>query len=71
MTLHVRGVSKTSSNGVQALKGVILTIPAGMGGLLGPNGSGKSTLMRNRHFAGTGCALGKSWLGVRDGIRNW
>jgi ABC-type multidrug transport system ATPase subunit len=31
---------------VQALKGVSLTIPAGMYGLLGPNGAGKSTLMR-------------------------
>lgn len=46
MELHIRGVSKTYSNGVQALKEVTLTIPAGMYGLLGPNGSGKSTLMR-------------------------
>ena len=46
MELDVRGVSKTYSNGVQALKHVTLTIPAGMYGLLGPNGSGKSTLMR-------------------------
>ncbi len=46
MELHIRGVSKTYSNGVQALKDVTLTIPAGMYGLLGPNGSGKSTLMR-------------------------
>jgi len=46
MELHIRGVSKTYSNGVQALKGVTLTIPAGMYGLLGPNGAGKSTLMR-------------------------
>jgi ABC-type multidrug transport system ATPase subunit len=44
--LHIRGVSKTYSNGVQALKDVTLTIPAGMYGLLGPNGAGKSTLMR-------------------------
>jgi ABC-2 type transport system ATP-binding protein len=46
MELHIRGVSKTYPNGVQALKDVSLTIPAGMYGLLGPNGAGKSTLMR-------------------------
>ena len=46
MALEIRGVSKTYSNGVQALRDVSLTIPAGMYGLLGPNGAGKSTLMR-------------------------
>src|SRR5215475_14180605 len=46
MELQIRGVSKTYSNGVQALKDVTLTIPAGMYGLLGANGAGKSTLMR-------------------------
>ena len=46
MTLLIRDVSKTYPNGVQALKNVSLTIPAGMYGLLGPNGAGKSTLMR-------------------------
>jgi ABC-2 type transport system ATP-binding protein len=46
MELHIRDVSKTYSNGVQALKNVTLTIPGGMYGLLGPNGAGKSTLMR-------------------------
>jgi len=46
MQLHIRGVSKAYPGGVQALKDVTLTIPAGMYGLLGPNGAGKSTLMR-------------------------
>ena len=46
MELQIRGVSKTYGNGVQALKDVTLTIPAGMYGLVGPNGAGKSTLMR-------------------------
>lgn len=46
MKLHIRNLSKTYSNGVQALKNITLTIPAGMYGLLGPNGAGKSTLMR-------------------------
>ena len=44
--LRIEGLSKTYSNGVQALKDVSLTIPTGMFGLLGPNGAGKSTLMR-------------------------
>ena len=46
MELKIRDVSKTYPNGVQALRDVSLTIPAGMYGLLGPNGAGKSTLMR-------------------------
>ena len=46
MELHLRNVSKTYPNGVQALKSVTLTVPPGMFGLLGPNGAGKSTLMR-------------------------
>jgi ABC-2 type transport system ATP-binding protein len=45
VTLHIHNVSKTYSSGVQALKDVTLTIPAGTYGL-GPNGSGKSTFMR-------------------------
>jgi ABC-2 type transport system ATP-binding protein len=44
--LRIRNLSKTYSNGVQALQNVTLTVPAGMYGLLGPNGAGKSTLMR-------------------------
>ena len=46
MELVIRNLSKRYANGVQALGGVSLTIPAGMFGLLGPNGAGKSTLMR-------------------------
>ena len=44
--LQIRDVSKTYPHGVQALKGVTLTIPRGMYVLLGPNGAGKSALMR-------------------------
>jgi ABC-type multidrug transport system ATPase subunit len=46
LQLEISDLSKTYANGVQALKGVSLTIPTGMFGLLGPNGAGKSTLMR-------------------------
>ena len=46
MELQIRDLSKTYSNGVQALKDVNLDIPQGMFGLLGPNGAGKSSLMR-------------------------
>jgi len=46
MELKIENLSKTYSNGVQALKDVSLTIPNGMFGLLGPNGAGKSSLMR-------------------------
>jgi len=46
LELNISGLSKTYSNGVQALQNVALTIPTGMFGLLGPNGAGKSTLMR-------------------------
>jgi ABC-2 type transport system ATP-binding protein len=44
--LSITGLSKTYPNGVQALKGVDLSIGNGLFGLLGPNGAGKSTLMR-------------------------
>ena len=46
MELLINELSKSYPGGVQALKKVSLTIPAGMFGLLGPNGAGKSTLMR-------------------------
>ena len=46
MELVIEGLTKTYDTGVQALKGITLTIPQGMFGLLGPNGAGKSTLMR-------------------------
>jgi ABC-2 type transport system ATP-binding protein len=46
MQLKIESLSKTYSNGVQALKDVSLTINQGMFGLLGPNGAGKSSLMR-------------------------
>lgn len=46
MELIIQGLTKTYDNGVQALKGIDLTISQGMFGLLGPNGAGKSTLMR-------------------------
>ena len=44
--LSIKNLSKTYSNGVQALDDVSLEISQGMFGLLGPNGAGKSTLMR-------------------------
>ena len=46
MQLTINNLSKTYSNGVEALKNVSLNISTGMFGLLGPNGAGKSTLMR-------------------------
>jgi len=44
--LIISNLSKSYSNGVQALKDINLEISTGMFGLLGPNGAGKSTLMR-------------------------
>jgi|TARA_B100000315_G_C14395738_1_gene504126 ABC-type multidrug transport system ATPase subunit len=43
--LTIKDLTKTYSNGVQALAGVSLDIAEGMFGLLGPNGAGKSTPM--------------------------
>ena len=45
-TLTIEQLTHIYPNGVKALDGVSLTIPAGLYGLLGPNGAGKSTLMR-------------------------
>lgn len=44
--LSISNLSKTYSNGVNALRNVNLNINKGLFGLLGPNGAGKSTLMR-------------------------
>ncbi|KFE70456.1 ABC transporter ATP-binding protein [Hyalangium minutum] len=44
--LTLSDLSKTYPNGVQALKGITLSVDNGLFGLLGPNGAGKSTLMR-------------------------
>ena len=46
MKLNIDNISKTYSNGVQALKNISMEIGNGIFGLLGPNGAGKSTLMR-------------------------
>ena len=46
MKLSIQNLSKTYSNGVQAIKNVSLELHEGMFGLLGPNGAGKSSLMR-------------------------
>lgn len=44
--LEIRSLVKTYDTGVQALKGVNLSVPEGaFYGLLGPNGAGKSTLI--------------------------
>src|SRR5215831_15687645 len=46
MHLQIDGLTKTYPGGTQALRGVSLSIPRGIYGLLGPNCAGKSTLMR-------------------------
>jgi ABC-2 type transport system ATP-binding protein len=44
--LHVNDLRKTYANGVEALKGISLTVqPGDFFALLGPNGAGKSTLI--------------------------
>lgn len=44
--LQITNLTKTYAGRIQALKGVDLSVPPGMFGLLGPNGSGKTTLMK-------------------------
>ena len=44
--LRIRELTKTYSNGIQALRQISLDVPTGMFGLLGPNGAGKTTLMK-------------------------
>ena len=44
--LRISDLVHVYGNGVRALDGVTLDLPAGMFGLLGPNGAGKSSLMR-------------------------
>lgn len=46
LMLEIRDLKKTYPSGIQALKGITLTIGPGMFGLLGPNGAGKTTLMK-------------------------
>lgn len=46
MRLEVQGLCKNYRGGVHALRGVNLSLGAGVLGLLGPNGAGKSTLLR-------------------------
>jgi ABC-type multidrug transport system ATPase subunit len=46
MTIEIKNLSKVYRGGVEALKGVELTIGKGMFGLLGPNGAGKTTMMK-------------------------
>jgi len=46
MQLTVENLSKNYRGGVQALRGVQISLRPGILGLLGPNGAGKSTLMR-------------------------
>nr|WP_315156164.1 ABC transporter ATP-binding protein [uncultured Flavobacterium sp.] len=45
-SLIIKNLTKTYTNGVQALSNISLEINNGMFGLLGPNGAGKSSLMR-------------------------
>ena len=62
--LEISGLKKTYQVGVEALKGIDLTVKQGdFFALLGPNGAGKSTLLRL--IAGLGAGL----RGAR--LRRW
>lgn len=69
MELKIENLSKTYSNGVQALKNVSLDIPTGMYGLLGPNGAGKSSLMRTLATLQEADS-GSAFLGEIDLLKN-
>lgn len=62
--LELSGIRKTYQGGVEALKGIDLSVPRGcIYGLLGPNGAGKSTLVKIlttliRKSDGSGTMLG-------------
>lgn len=62
MELKIKNLSKTYSNGVQALKHITLDIPQGMFGLLGPNGAGmtvKSPLILEKVWVKPGKSIFK------------
>jgi putative ABC transport system ATP-binding protein len=64
--LGLRGVAKTYSGGVPALRGVDLTVaPGELVAIIGPSGSGKSTLL---HIAGTleRPSEGEVWIDGRE-----
>jgi ABC-type multidrug transport system ATPase subunit len=69
MELRIEGLSKTYSGNVRALRGVSLTIGAGIFGLLGPNGAGKSTLMRILATLQE-ADEGSAWLDTLDVLRD-
>ncbi|MGC6582690.1 MAG: ABC transporter ATP-binding protein [Akkermansiaceae bacterium] len=72
--LELSGIRKTYRGGVEALKGVDLSVPHGcIYGLLGPNGAGKSTLVKIlttliRPSGGAGTMLGRP-IGDREILR--
>jgi ABC-type multidrug transport system ATPase subunit len=76
--IDLRGITKTYSDGHEALRGVDLVLGEGMFGLLGPNGAGKTTLLSilvlaleptrgERYYAG----LDANGRGTRATIRGW